>query len=429
MNKSSRREIFFKLFYIKTSKLEETEDSSDQSDASSTATVIEVVADIEALPCENPILNSWGVAVFGREVDNTGKPRSASTSINRVEFPDLSSSLPLPLSPLSNAPPVVASTMAVWEEGAYTGYKLNCHKKKRKVDSLIELYDKDSVNTVQDQHIYKEKLAEISTAALAAVEYVNDLLAELEVNNEEVRIAELQAIKKAVTDAVKKNDREIKLEMQRILDEAAAAAAAVAATQQQPQDIPNPVTADAIRDVLAAMGIGPSAPGTAAPTQQPTATASPDMVAKLTLRHSHILEDLEAFQKQMLDIKLATEMTDSEVIQYMRESKAWSKQISDLVSLTRKFQEEALGKADLADKAAELESKIRIVKTVMENKVAAIGNIDATKGLNSLCVNKHKETVVYPDPFKGHFGENVFKFKEEIVAAIRDSQVKKADQV
>ena len=67
-----------------------------------------------------------------------------------------------------------------------------------------------------------------------------------------------------MTDAVKKNEREVKIEMQRILDEAAAAAAAtVAATQQQPQDTPNPVTADAIRDVLAAMGIGPSAPGTA----------------------------------------------------------------------------------------------------------------------------------------------------------------------
>ena len=31
--------------------------------------------------------------------------------------------------------------------------------------------------------------------------------------------------------------------------------------------------------------------------------------------------------------------------------------------------------------------------------------------------------------FKGNYGENVFKFKEEIVSAIRDSQVKKADEV
>ena len=150
---------------------------------------------IEELPCENPILSSGGVAVFGRETDPTGKSRSASTSVNRVEFPDLSSTLQ-PQSSASNA--TVASTM-VWEEGAYTGYKLNCHKRKRKVESLIELYDKDSVNSVQDKEIYKEKLSEISTAALAAVEYINELIAELEINNEEDRIKELQAIKKAVT--------------------------------------------------------------------------------------------------------------------------------------------------------------------------------------------------------------------------------------
>ena len=65
----------------------------------------------------------------------------------------------------------------VWEEGTFTGYKLNCHKKKRKVESLIELYDKDCVTSVQDEKIFLVKLAEISTAALEAVDYMNELLA------------------------------------------------------------------------------------------------------------------------------------------------------------------------------------------------------------------------------------------------------------
>ena len=49
--------------------------------------------------------------------------------------------------------------------------------------------------------------------------------------------------------------------------------------------------------------------------------------------------------------------------------------------------------------------------------------------MNSLCENKHKSSVVFPEPFKGAFGENIFKFKKEIIAAIKDTQVKKADQV
>ena len=67
----------------------------------------------------------------------------------------------------------------VWEEATYTGYKLNCHKKKRKVENMIEMYDKDSVNNVGDKEICKQKLEEILTAA---VEYMSDLIVELEVN-------------------------------------------------------------------------------------------------------------------------------------------------------------------------------------------------------------------------------------------------------
>ena len=130
------------------------------------------------------------MAVFGRETDSQGKPRSASTSVNRVEFPELSSTL----KPVRQAPP--ESSSMVWDEGAWTGFKLNCHKKKKKVENLIELYDKDCVNSVQDKDIYKEKLAEISAAAHAAVDYISDLIAELEVSEEQARIDELKAIKK-----------------------------------------------------------------------------------------------------------------------------------------------------------------------------------------------------------------------------------------
>ena len=53
---------------------------------------------------------------------------------------------------------------------------------------MLELYDKDSVNNVWDIDNCKQKLEEISTAAFAAVEYMSDLIVELEVNNEEDRI-------------------------------------------------------------------------------------------------------------------------------------------------------------------------------------------------------------------------------------------------
>ena len=153
-------------------------------------------------------MDDWGVQVFGREVDESGKPRSASTSVNRIEFPDPNSTLRPSSSRAVVAPPLIPTMAQPWDEGVYTGYKLNCHKKKRKVMNLIELYDKDSVSSVQDKDIYKVKLSEIGTAALEASEYITDLIAQLEVNNEEARVNELLAIKNEVVQAVKKNEKD-----------------------------------------------------------------------------------------------------------------------------------------------------------------------------------------------------------------------------
>ena len=61
--------------------------------------------------------------------------------------------------------------------------------------------------------------------------------------------------------------------------------------------------------------------------------------------------------------------------------------------------------------------------------MAAISRVDSVRGLNSLCQNWNKDSVVFPEPFRGVFGENVFKFKEDIIDAIRDAQIKKADEV
>ena len=111
-------------------------------------------AEIEPLPCENPVLDRRGVAEFGSKTDFQGKLRSVS--LNRIEFPNLSSTLkPFP-SPSSSESS--KSSNMVWEEGQWTGFKLNCHKKKKRVECLIELYDKDCVNSVQDKDIYREKL-------------------------------------------------------------------------------------------------------------------------------------------------------------------------------------------------------------------------------------------------------------------------------
>ena len=93
---------------------------------------IEEEPPVEKLPCEVPSVSSSGVLVFGGNPGPSERVRSVSTSVNRVEFPNLASTL-------QSIPSCSSSlnTNMVWDDASYSDYKLNCHKKKRKVLSLM----------------------------------------------------------------------------------------------------------------------------------------------------------------------------------------------------------------------------------------------------------------------------------------------------
>ena len=54
----------------------------------------------------------------------------------------------------------------MWDEGTYNAKKLNCFRKKKKVEGLILLYDKETVTRIQDEKNYENKLTEISNVTL-----------------------------------------------------------------------------------------------------------------------------------------------------------------------------------------------------------------------------------------------------------------------
>ena len=91
------------------------EDSSSENDDSvfgdslETGDIIDIVS---PLPCEDPSLNPWGGVVYGKEVDPAGNFGSASTAVNRVEFPDTF----LTLKPRREA---ITKSRMVWDQGTY----------------------------------------------------------------------------------------------------------------------------------------------------------------------------------------------------------------------------------------------------------------------------------------------------------------------
>ena len=108
---------------------------------------------ISPLPCEEPSFSSSGVAVFGRKSESGGRVRTESISVNRIDFPGV-----LATFRQDTLDSLLDPALDKMEEASYKGFKLNCFKKKRKVDSMIELYDKECVNSLQDREIYKQKL-------------------------------------------------------------------------------------------------------------------------------------------------------------------------------------------------------------------------------------------------------------------------------
>ena len=120
-----------------------------------------------------------------------------------------------------------------------------------------------------------------------AVEYVKELLAELEINNETDRMDELTAIKISVKDAVKKNEYEIKAEMQKIIDAANLVGAEGSEVSQQSNG-----ATGSLETVHTGITRTSSVP-----------QSHSDIEAKLRLRHTYIEEDADEINTLLVSIK------------------------------------------------------------------------------------------------------------------------------
>ena len=94
------------------------------------------------------------------------------------------------------------------DSGTFNGYRTNCVKRKKKVNGLIELFNKDSITCATHKEIFKDELNKIDVAAEDFIEYIDDVLTQLEANSEQDRIPDLELMRKDVIDAVKLNKQQ-----------------------------------------------------------------------------------------------------------------------------------------------------------------------------------------------------------------------------
>ena len=393
LSKAIRADIDFKL------DLAEPVNNSANSDIEEETSFIEG-EDIFTLPCVQPRSSEWGARIFGLQEDShSGKNRSDSTAVNRVEFiDDLSSTLLRGIQHIVNK----------MDQNTFNGFKTNCIKKKKKVLSLMELYNKDSVTCTAHMQIYKDELQRVDKATEDFVDYIDDLLTQLELSSEQERISDIDSMRKQLINDVKHHKQEIMEKVQTISGD-------VASVETQGHIASN-LTGNSTVTPQTSGGTG-------------TASLNLNVIPKLTLKYNNILEDISDFQKILEEVKSVNDLSDSEITFFMRKLDYWDQKIKEIKTEVRKFQEESIGKEEVKLMVDDVTTKCNELKELKNNKASALTDEDNERGLKSLCENKNKSSVVFPEPFKGIMGENIFKFKREIMSAIKDTQVKKADQV
>ena len=99
--------------------------------------------------------------------------------------------------------------------------------------------------------------------------------------------------------------------------------------------------------------------------------------------------------------------------------------MNEIQTIMDKTEQEAAG---LNMDLSRTSTRVGAMKDAVSSKVDALKKEDREKGYYCLTVTKPKN-VVFPKPFDGVLGSNVYKFRKEIVEAIDSAQVKEDEKV
>ena len=122
-------------------------------------------------------------------------------------------------------------------------------------------------------------------------------------------------------------------------------------------------------------------------------------------------------------------MTENEVRENLLESKDWQRTANELRKQKEIIEEEMIGQPVDAEIKTEFEQKTEDMMDSVSQMVKDLKLQDKERGLYTLAPAKTKEKVVYPEPYSGDTGVNVFKFVTDLKDAIAADQVRKSDQI
>ena len=353
------------------------------------------------------------------------KDRSESVSVNLAEFDIVhtNSGLDLQLEPvcrtesevelgreqskdLSLAPSPLQATRnlaetlpAIEEENDVGGERMDGEEYKRKMKALkgavrraedeISSYVADCVTA--DKETVQMKLKDIRVVFEVSMDMANNFIDELNEDDQtdETRITEISGLKKDLTAKLIKNEKEVNERLSEVL--------AAKAEMNPPEDT--------------------------------TRKEENIKAERLKTRMGFIQERASGIKSIILKMKKAKDMTDREIRKSMVEVKDLEDKLEKIVQSKEKLEEDAVGTDMDSDDIKEMKESVMAAVDSLAAKVSNLKVEDEVRGLHSLDKSGGKDSVVYPEPFTGKEGENVFLFKRKFEQAISDAHVKEVDKV
>ena len=245
--------------------------------------------------------------------------------------------------------------------------------------------------TIEHRDTYNGVLAQVRKHLEATRDLLYELVTDLDPDHDAERITQLKKIDKKVTDSFKANEKSV-MEVMGNLKAAADSAAKTAENMKEEK-------------------------------------AAGEKKAKFEIRIQKHLKKTKSLRETIEAIGDCAEMSEQTIRKNLLESKEWEKKLDSLLTAKDTIDEETVNLTFDSNIKSELESEFNMLLDTVEEKVKELNLIDSKLGLHTLAPSKVKENVVYPEPFKGAPGEDVYKFVKEFKEAIAADHVRTNDEV
>ena len=130
-----------------------------------------------------------------------------------------------------------------------------------------------------------------------------------------------------------------------------------------------------------------------------------------------------------MNIKPAQEMTEAEIRENIIESTKWETKIEEISRVKEIIEDELVSVHVDPELKENYDNSFLEALDIGETKFRALNLEDKKFGIFTNAPSKVKGNIVYPDPFHGRPGDNVYKFTKLFKEALDADQVRTRDQV